>query len=90
MHYQCDIKGYDPGGTNWKLGKGKPPLKKGNLWLGYCALWMQWAFHNQDKIKELRKLVEQNGYLLTDCFASTPINQARALAFVLNHFKEQA
>lgn len=33
--------------------------------------------------------VEQNGYLLTDCFASTPINQARALAFVLNHFKEQ-
>ena len=22
-HYQCDVKGYDVGGTNWKLGKGK-------------------------------------------------------------------
>ena len=22
QHYQCDVKGYDPGGKNWKLGKG--------------------------------------------------------------------
>ena len=26
QHYYCDVKGYDVGGTNWKLGKGKPPL----------------------------------------------------------------
>jgi hypothetical protein len=24
--YQCDIKGYDIGGRNWKLGNGQPPL----------------------------------------------------------------
>ena len=30
--YQCDIKGYDPGGTNWRLGKGKPPLRVVQTW----------------------------------------------------------
>lgn len=88
MHYQCDVKGYDPGGTNWRLGKGRPPLQPINLWLAYCSLWMTWTLHNPDKIKELRTLAEQNGYLLTDCFANTPINQARALAFILTHFHE--
>ena len=28
QHFQCDTKQYDPGGTNWKLGKGKPPKDK--------------------------------------------------------------
>ena len=36
MHYQCDIKGYDSKGYNWRLGKGKPPLNTSvNLWEEY-------------------------------------------------------
>ena len=31
QHYQCGVKGYQPGGTNWKLGKGKPPLRDTDL-----------------------------------------------------------
>lgn len=83
--YQCSIKGYDPKGNNWRLGKGKPPLDKTiNLWEEYLKLWKQWANENPKLIKELYYNASQCEYTLTDRFASTPINQARALATILN------
>lgn len=86
-HYQCDVKGYQPSGTNWRLGKGKPPLNPTtNLWEEYLALWRTWAQANPTLMQELRARVRTpvgNG-ILSDRFATTPINQAHALATLLN------
>jgi hypothetical protein len=85
QHYQCDVKGYDPGGRNWRLGKGKPPLDPATpLWERYLALWATWAKQHPAEMKVLRQRAEAYGYCLTDSFATTPINQARALAELLN------
>lgn len=84
-HYQCDIKGYQPGGTDWRLGKGKPPLDSGkNLWGEYLALWQAWARAHPALMQELSWLVAEHNYLLSDRFAASSINQARALAEILN------
>lgn len=84
-HYQCDVKGYAPGSTNWRLGKGKPPLDGSkDLWLEYLALWQQWANNNPQLIKELKIAVLSKNNILSDMFATTPVNQARALAEILN------
>ena len=56
--YQCDIKGYDQGGINWRLGKGKPPkfpYPADHLWQMYLALWRLWAIRNGDLMVELRQ-----------------------------------
>lgn len=84
VHYQCDVKGYDVGGTDWKVGKGKPPLTDINLFEAYLDLWKQWAKNNPDLIEELRQLAKQHNYMLTDRFATTEINQANALSIILN------
>jgi hypothetical protein len=87
--YQCDIKGYQPGGRNWRLGKGKPPLRsmtQEELYGAYKALWTVWANQNQELMVQLAIQCRQHGNVLTDCFASTPINQARALAEILNEW----
>jgi hypothetical protein len=79
------VKGYDPGGTNWRLGKGKPPLDpQSDLYTAYRGLWERWAVENPALIEELRKQVTQHGHLLSDRFATTPISQARALSDLLN------
>lgn len=83
MHYQCDVKGYDIGGTNWRLGKGKPPLTDKNLWGEYLMLWREWATLNPSSIVHLSNLVGSSK-VLSDRFATTPVNQARALATILN------
>lgn len=86
-HYQCDVKGWDPGGKKWWLGKGKPSIKgytKQELWLQYLLLWKEWARHNQDLLVELRQLAEQHNCQLSDRFATSPTNQAHALAHILN------
>jgi len=84
-HYQCDLKGYSPGSDNWRLGKGKPPRDPSvDLWPGYLALWDLWASRNSLLIDVLRKAADDHGGLLSDRFASTPINQAHALAVILN------
>lgn len=99
-HYQCDVKGYDPGGTQWQLGKGKPPLKAmtpDQLWQAYLELWRIWAEQHQDLIQELRHLaVHGEGALvlggvcyLSDAFAGTSINQARALSVILSEREAQ-
>jgi hypothetical protein len=84
MHYQCDVKGYQPGGTNWNLGKGKPPLDPDtNLWAEYLALWVDWALRNPELIEELRYNAVAG--VLSDRYATTNVNQAAALAWILNN-----
>lgn len=84
-HYQCDVKAYCPGGTNWRLGKGKPPLDKTiDLYSEYLKLWQIWAKTHEAELFELRDLATLHGCILSDRFASTEVNQARALADILN------
>lgn len=84
MHYQCDIKGYKPGGRNWMLGKGKPSLDPSvDLWGAYLALWRTWAANHPDLMRELYWTASDIG-ILSDRFATSPVNQARALAEILN------
>ena len=85
MHYQCDIKGYDPGGRNWRLGKGKPPLDPSkDLVKEYQKLWEIWAKDNQELLLELKVIVRSHNNTLTDMFATSDVNQARALSIILN------
>lgn len=87
--YQCDIKGYDIGGKNWKLGKGKRSLinyPNDDQYLMYLSLWRLWAIHNFTLMQELKKQAQCHDNYLTDCFASTHTNQARALAQILNEW----
>lgn len=87
QHYQCDVKGYQPGGTNWRLGKGKKGLDPSkDLRTQYLLLWEEWALAHPDLMDELViKAIEKN-YLLSDMFATTPVNQASALAELLNKY----
>lgn len=85
MHYQCDIKGIDPGGTNWRAGKGKPPLDTNiDLYQEYLKLWRLWARENPELLEELRSKGPECNYVLSDMFASSEVSQARALADILN------
>lgn len=85
QHYQCDVKGYQPGGTDWRAGKGKPPLDPArDLWSSYLILWTVWALHNPALMRELKAKADEHGGRLSDRFASTEVNQARALAEILN------
>lgn len=86
QHYQCDVKGYDVGGHNWRLGKGKPPLVPRDTFPEYLALWKQWALLNPALIEELAITAGSYAYnmVLSDRFASSRVNQAHALAVILN------
>lgn len=87
--YQCDIKGYDPGGTDWRRGKGKPSLNNypgDQLYELYLSLWRLWGIRNHRLLTELHDHARAHGNILKDCFASTPINQARALSQILNEW----
>ena len=83
--YQLDVKGYRRlGATDWRAGKGRPPLDaltRDQLWDAYLALWRQWAAEHPALLTDLRRRAA--GRTLTDKFASTPISQARALAVLL-------
>ena len=66
-------------------GKGKPPLNANiDLWEAYLNLWRIWANNNLPLMRELYKAAKEKNYTLSDCFANTEINQARALAIILN------
>ena len=89
--YQCtDLgKGNDPIGLDWRKGKGLPPANRKSpeeLYKGYKQLWTFWMAENIDLVFELAERAADAGYVLTDCFASTPVNQARALSELLNEF----
>lgn len=72
------------GGINWRLGKGKPGLRDVSLWDEYLKLWTIWCDCNPGALDTLRAAM-RDAYVLTDRFASTPINQAHALAWLLNN-----
>ena len=62
--------------------KGKPAVHANfDYWKVYLGLWRLWAHQNPSMISELRRL--SAGRVLTDRFASTQNNQARALAIIL-------
>jgi hypothetical protein len=85
--YQLGVKGYGRFGLDWRLGKGQPTLKgqtSEQLWDEYLSLWRSWAQSHPILMECLRRLAETNGNLLTDRFARGPINQAHALATILN------
>lgn len=89
--YQCDIKGYDPGGHNWKLGKGKSPIfayPNEDLFQMYPHLWKLWAVRNSSALVDLLQAARENNNQLKDSFASkrSPINQAHALSIILNEW----
>ena len=85
QHYQCDVKAYDPGGVNWKLGKGRPPRDRSiDLYSEYLKLWERWAAMNPSLIEELRAIAQMHRGMLSDRFATSPVNQARALSDILN------
>lgn len=88
--YQLDVKGYRKYGNDWRLGKGKMPIRdltQEQLWQEYLGLWRQWACENPSLIEELYRLSE--GRPLTDKFASTPVSQARALSIILSERSPQ-
>jgi hypothetical protein len=81
-HYQCDVKGYCPGGRNWKLGKGKPPLDKSvDTVRKYRALWWKYLKANPDLADFIKEKLA-NGAKLTDSFAKGAINQADAITWL--------
>lgn len=87
--YQCDVKGYQVGGTDWKIGKGRPPIHgmpREHLWEMYLGLWRIWAIHNPGLMEELLLLARTKDNCLVDVFATGNINQARALAQILNEW----
>lgn len=86
-HYQCDIKGYDKGGTNWRLGKGKPPKNEDvDLWSEYLSLWRKWSEIHPIEMVELAIASRKFDCVLSDRFAKTLVNQAAALATILNEW----
>lgn len=89
-HYQCDTKGWCPGGSDWRAGKGKPPkdpsLTPDQVWRAYFGLWREWAYAHPALMEALRHHAGRDEYRhnLTDLYASTNVSQARALASLLN------
>jgi len=77
-HYQVNVKGY----PSIKAGKGKPPKDTSIDSYGeYKKLWERFAKENPKKIKALKKAAA--GRVLTDRYATTEVNQARALYEIL-------
>ena len=92
-HYQCDVfNQFDIGGTNWRLGKGKSPLRNispDDLYLEYKDLWKQYFALNPYLVDFLIDILPNYNYTLSDVFATSPINQARAIADILNDIEMQ-
>lgn len=55
--------------------------------MGYYPLWKEWAALNPELIKDLRE--KSKGKSLTDLYAKTRVNQARALAEILNETQQE-
>lgn len=80
-HHQVHNKGY----PSISEGKGKSPLNTNiDLWEAYLNLWRVWANNNLPLMRELYKAAKEKNCILSDCFANTEINQARALATILD------
>ncbi len=85
LQLQIAIVFFDPGGTNWKLGKGKKPLRTDiDLYEEYKKLWLAWAVRNRQAMHDLYLCATNFNNCLSDRFATTDVNQARALSDILN------
>jgi len=81
--YQLDVKGWRATGiSQWRDAKGKRPLISVDLLAEYTNLWKQWARENPGAITRLAR--RSRGMVLTDRHATSPVNQAHALAVILN------
>lgn len=88
-HYQCDVKGYNIGGTDWRRYKSCKPLiklTKQETFIAYRNLWEVWASNNVDLIIELKAIAVDYNNSLTDRFSSDEVNQANALADIINRY----
>lgn len=89
--YQLDVKGYRAKGvTNWLIVKGKPPVShmtQNELFVAFVKLWDEYIWANDGMLMDLFWATEKCGCrVLTDQFAKTPVNQAAALAALLNSY----
>src|SRR5690606_32519352 len=57
-----------------------------DLYSYYRGLWHVWASENPILLQELILKAAAHDFYLTDCFASTDISQARALAEICNEY----
>ena len=83
--YQLDIKGYRGLVDHWSEAKGKPPLRdisEDELFLEYVELWRRYFKEHPELLEKIKK--EAYSKTITDMFGITPINQARAIAYILN------
>lgn len=83
--YQLDIKGYREISDDWKIGKGKPPMKDITIeeqYLEYKKLWSEYFIKNNDLYLEI--LEKAKNKTITDMFATSNINQARAICELCN------
>ncbi len=83
--YQLDVKGYRVQGDDWRIGKGKTALNgksKSELYKEYVELWRTWAQNHPQDFEELCTISET--HVLTDKFATSEVNQAAALADLIN------
>jgi len=86
--YQCNVKGY----ASAKEGKGKPPLNaipRDVQWEAYLWLWKLWSINNADTLLTMVNNLPAGPVVFTDMFATTDINQARAIATILNEWLPQ-
>lgn len=84
--YQLDIKGYRSSTDNLLVAKGQKPLNnktQEELWVEYLELWVKYLQLHPKLVDILLERVYR-GFLLTDMFANSPVNQARALCEILN------
>ena len=81
-HYQCGIKGY----ASIAEGKGNPPLDSTltpeQAYKAYKHLWTRYFRQNSGLFHEVSLLGVEHTF--TDMFASTDINQARAISEIVN------
>lgn len=83
--YQLDVKGFRAVTESWRDAKGLPARNdktRAELWAEYLGLWRRFIAENPELFTELRE--NAKGSVLTDRFASTPINQAHALCELIN------
>lgn len=83
--YQLDVKGYRAVSDSWRTGKGKPSLSsltRQEQWISYLGLWEQWVQENPELLADL--MLKSEGKVLTDKFATSDINQAKALATIIS------
>lgn len=83
--YQLDVKGYRAVSDNWRDAKGQKPIlniSNQERWTAYLQLWRTWVEENPEDFQDL--ILQSEGKVLTDQFATSPVNQARALAELIS------